>query len=236
MKNHLTVLTLGVLLVPSFALGADHLDSPATRADPAADITDVLAWMSADAENLNLVMAVSPFATTDSTLSPAVQYVFHVNSSMGYGMAQTETNVICQLYTETNIECWAGGEYVNGDPSDPAGITSASGQMRVFAGLRDDPFFFEFEGFVETTDIVKGAAAGLTFDPAGCPQLDAATGEVLRAQLQGGPPPMMGGTPTPASDTFEGGNVIAIVIQLNKSVVTGGGPLLAVWGSTHQAP
>lgn len=213
----------------SSAFAADHLDSPAASAEPAADITDVYAWMTSDAENVNLVLNVAPDAGDSMSFPTSTVYAFHVNSSEGYGMAQTETLVRCKFYDENAIECWAGDEYVVGDPSNPAGITSESGALRVFAGLRNDPFYFELVGFNETVATVRAAASSLTFDEDGCPALDEATSNALVTQLQRG----MAGAP--ASNTFEGQNVLSLVVQLDKDVVTPGGDVLGVWASTHAA-
>lgn len=213
----------------SSAFAADHLDSPAASAEPTADITDLYAWMSSDADKLNLVLNVAPDAGDAMTFPTSTVYAFHVNSSAGYGMAQTETLVRCQFYAENAIECWAGDEYVVGDPSDPAGITSTSGALRVFAGLRNDPFYFEFVGFSETVAAVRAAAGGLTFDDDGCPALEEATASALVGQLQSG----MSGAP--ASDTFAGQNVLSLVVQIDDEVVTGGGDVLGIWASTHAA-
>jgi len=233
MKKRLA--TIGLIVAGgTFANGlmaADHIDAPGATAEPTADITDLYAWMTPDAANVNLVLDVFPLAGADAAFSTDVVYVFHLNSSGAYGDPQTETQILCQFYTATNIECWGGGEYVEGDATAEAGISSASGAMKVFAGKRNDPFFMEFEGFTETTSIVKDAVANnaLTFDADGCPLLDNATGTALRNQLQSG---AMG---APASDFFAGADVMSIVIQIDKSVVTSGGPLLGVWASTHQA-
>lgn len=213
----------------SSAFAADHLDSPAASAEPAADITDVYAWMTSDAERVNLVLNVAPDAGDSMSFPTSTVYAFHVNSSEGYGMAQTETLVRCKFYDENAIECWAGDEYVVGDPSNPAGITSESGALRVFAGLRNDPFYFELVGFNETVAAVRAAAGSLTFDEDGCPALDEPTSTALVTQLQRG----MAGAP--ASNTFEGQNVLSLVVQLDKDVVTPGGDVLGVWASTHAA-
>jgi len=105
---------------------------------------------------------------------------------------------------------------------------SADGKLRVFTGLRQDPFFFNLAGFRETCRIVAGAASGLTFDAAGCPALDEATATALVTQLQSAP----GGGPAP--DSFAGFNVISIVLEIDKSLVTPGGPIVAVEASTTQ--
>jgi hypothetical protein len=226
-----TSLGLGALAACALALpvhAADHIDSPAAIGEPSADITDLYAWMSADATKVNLVMNVSPFATGESSFSSAVQYVFHLNSSAGYGEAQTESNVICELDDAGLIECWGGGAYVQGDPSSEDGLVSADGTLRVFAGMRDDPFFFEFDGFTAVVEAVIAAAGGLTFDDDGCPALDPDTGAALRAQLAAGT------DGAPASDTFRGQNVLSLVVQIDADTVTPGGPLLGVWASTHR--
>jgi len=222
-----TAACLGLVALPFTGFAADHIDAPGTTADPTADITDVYAWMNTDADKLNLVMNVHHMAGTDATFSEAVAYVMHVNSSTAFGAAQTETTVICQFYTADRIECWAGDEYVTGDPSDTDGIESASGNMRVFAGRRDDPFFFELTGFRATVTAAVAAAPTLTFDTEGCPDIDDTTSAALVAQLSHG----MNGAA--ASNTFAGSSILSIVVQLDKTVVDEGGPVLSVWGSTH---
>lgn len=218
-------LAAAALALPVFA--ADHIDSPAAIGEPSADITDLYAWMSADTTKVNLVMNVSPFATGDSRFSPAVQYVFHLGSSSAYRDTQTESNVICEFDNAGMIECWGGGAYVQGDPSSEAGLVSDDGTLRVFAGLRDDPFFFELDGFrAVVNEIINDP--DLTFNSDGCPDIDSDTAEDLRMQLAQG----AGGAD--ATDTFAGSNVLSLVVQIDTARVTAGGPLLGVWASTHR--
>ena len=132
--------TLGVALalgVPVVAIAADHLDSPtaASSNEPTADITDVYAWMTGDATKLNLVAAVYADAGESPVFSDAVVYQFAVSSSAGYGEAQESTLITCKFIDGTNIECWAGNDYVVGDPSDPQGIVSDNGGLRVWLNL-----------------------------------------------------------------------------------------------------
>jgi len=214
----------------STALAADHVDSPAASSDPAADLTDMFAWMSEDAQHLNLIAAVSPFAGSDAQFSDAVQYAFHINSSEGYGMPQTETLILCQFYDVERIECWVGDDdYLEGNPSDPSGLSSESGDVRVFAGMRDDPFYFEANGFGQAVATVVSVAGDLEFDSQGCPTVDEATSGVLVGQLQSGT------NGAAASNTFAGQNVLALVIQVDAELVNAGGPVLGVWASTHRA-
>ncbi len=227
-RTPLIGLAIGALLAPAaIAIAADHIDSPSAVADPAADITDLYAWMNSDASKVNLILNVTPFAGAESGFSDAVQYVFHIGSSSGYGEAQTETLVLCQFDDAGAVQCWAGDdEYVTGDASSDAGIASDSGALRVFSGLRNDPFFMENVGFNNTVAAVLAAAPSLTFDPEGCPLLDQATSNALVGALQSG------ADGAAASDTFAGSNVLSLVVQADKDLVSSGGPLLTVWAST----
>ena len=38
-----------------------------------------------------------------------------------------------------------------------------------------------------------------------------------------------------ASNTFAGSSVLSLVVEVDKALVTGGGPIVGVWGSTHAA-
>lgn len=222
-----TAACLGLVALPFTGFASDHVDAPGTLAEPTADITDLYAWMNTEADKLNLVLNVHPSAGETAAFSEAVAYVMHVNSSSAYGEDQTETNVVCQFYTADAIECWAGDEYVTGDPSDTDGITSASGKLRVFAGRRDDPFFFELTGFKETVAAAVAAAPTLTFDAEGCPDIGETTSDALVDQLSHGM------DDADASNTFAGAAVLSIAIELDKTVVDVGGPILSVWASTH---
>jgi hypothetical protein len=103
--------------------------------------------------------------------------------------------------------------------------------LRVFAGLRNDAFFFNLAGFRATAEIVTDFLDNLQpnqVDAAGCPTVDAPTSMALVNQLAMAP----GGGPAPNSfDTF---NVLAIVVSVDKTILTRNGPILSVSGSTHR--
>ncbi len=219
------------LLAPAMARAADHADGPTATADPASDITDVYAWTSSDGARVNLIMNVFPAASASSKFSNTTQYVLHTQSRASYGAAAGGSlDLVCTFDTAQKISCWAGSEYVTGDASPKAGIASASGKLKVFAGLRDDPFFFNLDGFKATAAAVRGAKSSLTFDAAGCPALDANTSSTLVTQLKTAPG---GGA---ATDHFNGLNVLSIVLSVDKSLLTSGGSLVSVWGATYRAP
>ena len=227
----LLMLVMFVLLTLCQSLqSADHVDSPAASADPTADITDVFAWMSPDAQTVYLVLAVVRNAPAASKFSDSVQYVYHTTSRSTFGAPPSaEVMIICTFNQAQTIQCWAGNDaYVTGDASNINGITSNDGKLRVFAGLRNDPFFFNGPGFRAASRMVAAAAGGLQFDSAGCPTLDAATSAALVRQLGTAPG---GGV---AMNSFNGFNVLAIVIAVDKSLVTKNGPILSFWGSTNR--
>jgi hypothetical protein len=210
------------------ARSADHLDAPATKADPTVDLNDLYTWM--DGNNFILALTSFPAATTASKFSNAVQYVIHTSSGATFGTTTANEDLICTFDTLQNISCWLGtDEYITGNASQPAGLASADGKFKVFAGLRADPFFFNLDGFHHAEATVEGAT-GLTADVAGCPTLDPATAAVLRTQLQTSPD---GG---PATDFFANLDGLAIVVSIDKSLVTKGGAIVSTWASTHKAP
>ena len=209
---------------------ADHVDSPALATNPMADITDVYSWMTGS--NLNLVMDVSPTDDGTHSFGPAVLYVFHLTSKSGLGFGTpggTETKVILRFASNTSVEGWitdatSTKDYVTGDPSNTAGVTSNLGKVKVFAGRRSDPFFFNADGFHAATATINAIPASmLSPDAAGCPTgISAGQAVGLRMQLGTG------------SDAFAATNVMAIVVQIDKSLVnTGTNTTVAVWGSTH---
>ena len=222
-------LALALSVAPMVGLAADHGDVPAAGNDPTADITDLYAWMSPDASKLNLVLDVSPNAGAAATFSPAVIYAFSISSSQMYGGPQQSKKLLCKFVDSTNIECWVAGDYVAGNPNTEQGITSASGKLRVYAGRRDDPFFLNYVGFGNTVNAAVQAAGAnqVKFDDQNCAQLTADQQTALLGLLTSG------NDGAPATNTFAGQAVLALVLQVDKSLVNAGGPILGVWASTH---
>lgn len=228
-------LALTGLALGSAAIAADHRDAPGTTADPSADINDVYTWK--EGANVILIMTVTPVADMNSKFSDKVQYVFHTESTGTFGMPGTKKDVIVTFDTAQKLSLWVttpgaatADDYVTGDASATAGLSSTSGKVKVFAGLRDDPFFFNLDGFVAAAGAVAAAAPSLTFDTNGCPALDAATAGALGALL-GGDPSM--NPPGPPKDFFAGLNTLGIVVSIDQSLINGGGNFLSVWASTN---
>lgn len=223
---------------------ADHLDAPGTKANAMADINDVYAWTDAAGGKVNLVMTVSPGDPGTRHFGPSVQYVFHVTSKAGLGVAMatgTETKIICTFASDTSVQCWVGDkDYVTGDPSATTGITSASGKVKVFAGRRSDPFFFNLQGFRDAVKAVETQGSAYTPNVAGCPALPPAVAGAVAGILQ----EAISATPAlpctgSAGDTdcFKKLDVQAIVLQVDKTLLNAGtNTVLSVWASTHTAP
>ena len=212
----------------STSFAADHLDSPAAAANGNTDITDLFAWANADGSKTHLIMNVRADGA-DAAFSDAAQYVFHISSSAGFGAMDAENSaVMCTFEADGTIHCWAGDEYVTGDPSNPEGLTSESGKLKVFAGLRNDPFFFPFEGFTAVVEAVLEAAGGLMFDESRCPSLDEATA-ISRHSC----PPTQ--RPVSSALILLRANVLSLAVEVDTSVINSGGSTLAVWASTRRA-
>jgi hypothetical protein len=219
-----------LLSTPSYA--ADHQDGPAATAAAETDITDVFAWMSTDHSKMYQVMDVFPAATTAAKFSNNALYVFHTTSKSALTAATgTPLDIICKFDAAQAIQCWAGSEYVAGATAGAptTGVKSSSGKLTVWAGLRDDPFFFNIDGFKDMVAAVKAAAPQLlpTVDASGCPMVDANTSAALVSALAHS----HGNAPV---DHFAGLNVLAIVVAVDASLVTKGGSTVGVWASTNQ--
>jgi len=218
-----------IFLYQHRAHSADHLDSPATVADPTADINDVFTWM--DNGKVVLAMTLYPAAPTGALFSNTTKYVFHTSSGSAYGLTSTKYDIICTFSGTSapqTTTCWGGtNEYVTGNASATTGLTSTDGKFKVFTGLRSDPFFFNLDGFHATVADVTAAAGSLTYNDAGCPAVPGNVALSLVTQLataaDGGPP----------ADFFATLNALAIVISVDKSLVTAGGTVMSVWAGTY---
>lgn len=245
-KTWALALGLAISVSSPISRAADHKDGPAQIASmaEATDITDMYAWMQTDSARVYLIMNVFPAAMGTSRFSDAALYVFHVNNRVNaadtaYG---PEINIICQFDkgTPQQVECWAGrDEYVKGNAGlqsadsmgNPTwnGISSRTGKLRVFTGLRNDPFFFNLTGFNDVVNRIKGTYGAASKDAAGCPNLGANAATYRTALGQNG-------AGAAGTDTFNKQNVLSIVVSVDRTLLTSGGarPLISLWGSTNK--
>jgi hypothetical protein len=204
---------------------SDHLDTPTVIADPRADIGDVYAWTAPDGRNLNLVMTI-----VGHTFSDKLQYTFHVDSGTRFGKTTATTSIVCRFAAANAAECQAGdADHARGDARSPNGLQGGNHRFRVFAGLRDDPFFNNVRGTRAAYEVAATALRrGAVVDAAGCPGFDQPTSQAILDQWRhtdGGP----------ATNLLAGWTPASIVISIDLDVLTKGGKMLAVWGSTSTA-
>lgn len=204
---------------------SDHLDTRTVIDDPRADIGDLYAWTSSDGKRLNLVMTIVGHSFSDK-----LSYTFHVDSGERFGQTIVNTDIVCRFPAARKVECDVGNiDHASGDASEPGGIEGRNARFRVFAGLRDDPFFNNVKG---ARDAYQVAAAGLkrgaAVDAAKCPTFDKATSQMLLDKwrhTEGGP----------AQDFLDGWTPASLVISVDLDAIDEGGRMLAVWGTTSTA-
>jgi Domain of unknown function (DUF4331) len=136
------------LMLPTAALAADHLDGPAVSANGAIDINDLYVFEAADPANTVLTFTVNPAAgnISGTDFDPAAVYSILVDTDGDAAEDMTYTidfeDVVdgTQAYTVS----------LDGTPiatgATNSEIAIETGGM-VWAGLVDDPFFFDLEGF-----------------------------------------------------------------------------------------
>jgi hypothetical protein len=151
----LAILAAGLAAL-SVVRASDHLDGPRTTADPAADVADVFAFTSPeDPSKVVLAMTVTPYASDASAFSSQVDYAFRVQrvaALQPLTLDGTALDVTCDVATADGaapvVTCQGPGGV---SASAPVGQTTAAGPpMRVFAGLRADPAFFDRQGALAT--------------------------------------------------------------------------------------
>jgi hypothetical protein len=184
----------GALAALSLGRASDHLDGPRVTADPPSDVTDVFAFTSpADPSRVVLAMAVVPYATDASAFAGGVSYAFRVqrvDALQPLTLHGTDLDVVCAQ---------AGGGATMGC-TGPAGLSGSAalgdtgggtGAIRVFAGLRSDPAFFDRQGALAT--IASGRASFTGTNAFAKANVLAIVVELPSAAFaaEGGPPPRL---------------------------------------------
>lgn len=190
-KKFLLGTIIGVVAIGGILFAADHIDAPAVtgtgNVSLGTDITDVYAFQS-PADNSKMVFVIntqglmSPSASATAEFPGNTMYELNIDNSGDnvedlvlqclvkngklrvYGpvapatTGTSSTVVASTPYAEAMVTAYSA--------SSPSTGTSSQG-VKVFAGPRDDPFFFDLKRFKE---IIGGTAtafhAGTTEDPA----------------------------------------------------------------------
>lgn len=157
--------TLGLalgLVVASGAIGlhaADHQEAPGTQALLAADIGDYYAWH--EDSQLNLILTFGTFAAPElpASFDRDVLYGFHFDTS-AEADGVSDIDIFARFAQNTSgewgLQVFGIGESLEG----PVESVLSNGQLNAWAGLADDPFFFDQTGFNATV-----STGVLSFDP-----------------------------------------------------------------------
>ena len=131
---------------------ADHLDAPRSTANLPADITDLYAWHTGDGKVVT-VLDFGGFTEVGALprFDASVLYGIHIDNN---GDNRADQDVWIRFGQDpggnwgVQVSGLPGGQPVVSGPVDT--IINAGLGLRVFAGLRDDPFFFDLDGFKKT--------------------------------------------------------------------------------------
>ncbi|WP_034159120.1 DUF4331 family protein [Sphingomonas sp. ERG5] len=209
-------------MMAGVAQASDHLDTPSVIADPRADISDFYAWTAPDGKRLNLVMTI-----VGHSFSDRLDYVFHIDSGPRFGKTVATTTIVCRFAAADAADCRIGSvDRALGDARSPQGLESGKRRFRVFAGLRDDPFFNNVKGTrAAYNKAVAEMKAGAVKDAAGCPQFSAAASRAILTEWNHT-------AGEPGSNFLAGWTPASIVLSVDLDLIAKGGKMLAMWAST----
>jgi hypothetical protein len=206
------LLALG--LAAGTALAADHADAPGTKGthgDHAADMTDVFVFRAGGklVGAINIAGAPAPQTRVDGphgTFDPQVIFNYNLDTNCD---AKPDITVHVRFGLNSKGEIGvqlenlpgAGATLVSG-PVEKVNTTPSG--LRFFAGRKDDPFFFDFEGF---------SATEASFDPTN----KTSTGQLLFNNKR---------------DSFGGRNITAIVFEMDPAAATQGSHKICVFATS----
>ena len=150
-------LLLGFLLLFNLTAGlagaaADHMDTAGTSQDPIADLADLFAFVDPkcvatggtgceeDPTELIIALTLNPMATGAEQFSEEV--IYHLNFENDAGI---NSQIDCSFTASQIMTCTGKGGLEGLEAQARVGEVGVNGDLRVFAGLRDDPMFFDLE-------------------------------------------------------------------------------------------
>ena len=187
----------GVVLGAGIATASDHKDSPYTRANPAADIGDVFIFEGPETGGLTMVFTVNPLSGSPDPSSPPSdtikldpQYVyqfkldtdgdaqadiaFKLRAADIPGEPQKQKITLRRASgAEARANGWQGDVIAEGFTTAlnaPLEVATGKAGELLFAGVRRDPFFFDFSDVQTPTELAirqaLGAGDNLPAEPA----------------------------------------------------------------------
>lgn len=210
--------------------GSDHGDTIPVVENPATDLTDLYIFPSPEnPDNVVLVMnvygLVSPDQADDVFFGPDVLYEFNIDTNgdavedqviqARFGAAQPNQRVQIAGPVAPSMK---GTRSVFEHPFKTTGVInetfSPTSGMRVFAGVRSDPFFFDINQFC--TILPDRCVPFTDQEPVENPNQPQATSWR---------------SPENAQNFFQDLNVLSIVVELPKARLGGG--QIGVWMTTN---
>jgi len=220
------------MVVGSAALrvgAADHLDAPTVKSDHRIDINDVYVFQGANPANTVLVMTTNVHAgfLSGTTFRPGALYEFKIDNTgdaiedvayrikFGDVRGNGSQHIHIQRADGAGNPVTGGGGTLVAKGSTGQALSVEGGGM-AWAGLADDPFYFDLVGF----SAFKAAA------------LAAVPGGLTGAELAGALSNIC--TSDPASNFFAGFDATAIVLEVPDSALDGNNAsgVINVWGET----
>ncbi|MEA2545786.1 MAG: hypothetical protein QOI09_1059 [Chloroflexota bacterium] len=219
---------------PLFVGAADHLDAPTAKSNHRIDITDLYAFKSG--AGTTLILNVNPLTTPANSktvrFSTTALYEFKVDlngdavADVAYRVKFGSTRFaadgsVIQTYTvrratgaAARVNAWTGTTIGSGSTTPyrrGSRVTTFANGTRAFAGVRDDPFFFDLVGFIQFKN-------------------ELLMGNTTLGSPGGGPGSLLGGFT--GSDTFAGTNVSSIALWVPNAALGGAGRHIGIWATT----
>jgi hypothetical protein len=217
-------ITAGLVRGPNGASAADHVDAPGLTPPGGnfqLDLTDIYAWRAA---NGNTVLVANVNGLTKPGKKPVfasgvpgvaatkrVAYWLRVDSD-GDAVSDVDLRVTFSKPNAKGVQVMTvhrnGKLLLTGKTSPGRAVTiNRGGGIKAYAGLRDDPFFFDLAGYLDILAALDDDKTNDAKSFVGCT--------------------------TPRTDFFKGLNVSSIAIELPPSLLTAGGKSsIGFWAAT----
>lgn len=162
--NKASILVVASLIAINLCYASDHIDGPATTGGSVTDLTDLFVFPSPDRPGyLVLIMDAHTFADDEALFSDVANYSFILRRATIHGtgpetVVETgeEFRFSCdfeaphQIAGRKRMEQWGtcrgpSGMSIRVLTNDEDGAESSDSAVRMFAGLRSDPFYLNIE-------------------------------------------------------------------------------------------
>ena len=232
----------GVALMAREGTGSDHVDTAEVELSPTLDLNDVYVFPGSTDGRIVLVMDVaSPINALGRSVTrfdPNALYQFKIDNN-GDAVADLVLQFLFDEMTDGSARVnvlgpaapnnVGGSQMLNRPVQGPvsannpfnAAFTTANG-MQVFAGPRNDPFYIDFEQFVQIIPDRRPATflTGVAFD------------DRMPTAFCGDAAPF--DTSCEPKDIFAGANTLSIVVEMPESMLgvgTGADAALGIWAT-----